>query len=134
MDEFVIMPNHVHGIVKIGQPSVVGDRHACPLRVERQYEKLPTIIGSFKSAVTKHINLLNSISHYYWQRSYYDHIIRNQTSLNKIQKYIKCNPLKWELDRNNQNGLWMWIILFKRKISWSFFTPYSPLLTTPYYC
>ena len=118
-DEFVVMPNHFHGIVIIESnpiPSVginnsvvVGNRHACSLQPpppqqvkneNRQHQKLSVIIGSFKSAVSKLIHR-NIDKNFQWQKSYYDHIIRNETELNNIREYIRQNPKNWETDRNN---------------------------------
>jgi len=114
IEEFVIMPNHFHGIIVIDD--FVGNRHACSLRnnkldivhafslrnvnVNRQHQKLPVIIGSFKSAVTKLIHRKYDNS-FQWQKSYYDHIIRNESSLNNIRQYIIQNPQNWETDKNN---------------------------------
>ncbi len=63
---------------------------------------IPTIIASFKSAVTKQINIIrNSKGTSVWQRNYYEHIIRDQKSLNRIREYIINNPLAWKRDRFN---------------------------------
>ncbi len=99
-DVFVIMPNHIHGIIKIGDPCkyrnhCVGTRHALSLR---KYEKLPIIIGSFKSSVTRKIHRLTPDISFHWQRSYYDHIIRNEKDLERIREYIRFNPTLWEKD------------------------------------
>jgi len=57
LDEHIIMPNHVHGIIIIdSDEEPVGNRHACSLQEDRQYQKLPVVIGSYKSAVTRKIN------------------------------------------------------------------------------
>jgi REP element-mobilizing transposase RayT len=70
---------------------------------------LPTIIGSFKSASTKQINILrNSPGTPVWQRNYYDHIIRNEESLNKIRQYVLNNPLSWEVDQLHPNNPSKW--------------------------
>jgi hypothetical protein len=66
---------------------------------------IPTIVRSFKSAVTKRINKMrNTPGAPVWQRNYYEHIIRNDESLNCIREYIVNNPLQWELDRENPVG------------------------------
>ena len=102
LDEFVMMPNHVHGII-----IVVGARHAVPL--PERFGKpvsgsLPTIIRSFKSAATKRINeLRGTTGTRVWQRNYYEHIIRDEQSWDRIREYIVNNPLQWELDRLNPN-------------------------------
>lgn len=109
LDEFVIMPNHVHGILIVTNNSADdincrGKALPCPY-YKGEFGKpvsgsISTIIGSFKSAVTKQINIIrNSKGTSVWQRNYYDHIIRNEESLNKIRKYIINNPLSWENDQ-----------------------------------
>jgi REP element-mobilizing transposase RayT len=100
-DEFVVMPNHFHGIIIINDP--VGNRHAFSLQEgneNRQHQKLPVIIGSFKSAVTK-LTHRNYAKDFQWQKSYYDHIIRDESSLNNIRQYIRQNPTNWDMDKNN---------------------------------
>jgi len=105
LDEHIIMPNHIHGIVIIDSGELVGNRHACSLPKARQYQKLPVAIGSYKSAVSREINRIQNKLHFKWQKSFYDHIIRNDKSLYRIRRYIRYNPLKWEYDRENQNEI-----------------------------
>jgi putative transposase len=117
LDEFVVMPNHSHGIVWImgegayrlhpgtwknddmrrdGQP---------PVRVEK-FETLSNIIGAFKTTAATRINKLRGvIGAPVWQKSYYDRIIRNDYELEQIQEYIRNNPIKWEEDRDNPTGV-----------------------------
>jgi len=95
LDEFIIMPNHVHGVVIIRQRA---DTRPAPT--------LGDIICAFKSKCTmKYLNQIKSNGTYksvkIWQRSYYDQIIRDEESLNKIRDYIRNNPLTWEEDKNN---------------------------------
>ena len=108
LDEFVIMPNHLHGIIVLQEmENSVGARHAAP-REPRLEEfgkpvagSIPTIVRSFKSAATKHINEYRGTPGApVWQRNYYEHIIRNDRSLHRIRGYIATNPLRWHLDRN----------------------------------
>ncbi len=115
IDEFVVMPNHTHGILLIRNESFVGARHAVPLpdATIRKFGKpiarsLPTIIRSFKSAVTRQINEYRlTPGATVWQRNYYEHIIRNQEELDRIRKYIVDNPKKWAMDRENPDAcLW----------------------------
>ncbi|MBT4315002.1 MAG: hypothetical protein HOD54_02835 [Candidatus Magasanikbacteria bacterium] len=102
LGEFIVMPNHVHCIVVItGDGGVARNGHAHSLRDMRSHQKLPTIIGSYKSAVTKKINKLGINITFGWQKSYYDHIIRNEKSYYNIQQYIMNNPANWVRDRNN---------------------------------
>jgi len=63
---------------------------------------IPTIIRSFKSTTTKQINeLRQTLGMPVWQRSYYEHIIRNEDDMSCIRKYIISNPTQWEEDENN---------------------------------
>ena len=102
LDEFVIMPNHIHGIIIINDlGNDLGTARRAPTG---QFGfsvsgSLPTIVRAFKSASTKRINeLRNSPGQKLWQRNYYEHIIRDEKDLNRIRKYIKDNPAKWEDD------------------------------------
>ena len=126
LDEFVIMPNHVHGVIVLVESSDmtynVGARHAVPLpndaaSLPRDLSKcekfgspisgsIPTIVRSYKSAVTKQINECHGTPGApVWQRGYYEHIIRSDESLNHIRKYIMNNPLQWALDRENPDAM-----------------------------
>jgi putative transposase len=106
LDYYVIMPNHFHGIIHITD-SRCQRIQMCRGGVTPPLHKLnaPTlgdIIGYFKYRSTKQINQLsNSPGRRIWQRSYYEHVIRDETELNAKREYIVNNPLKWELDRNN---------------------------------
>jgi len=98
LDQFVVMPNHVHGILVI--ENIARDRHACPLRP--QYQKLSVVVGSFKSASSKQIHQ-TGFKHFTWQRSFYDHIIRNEIALQNIHEYINNNPLNWALEKDRNH-------------------------------
>ena len=104
LDKFVVMPNHIHGIVWITEDekqAKVGARHASPLQKPRGFKPgaLGSIVASFKSASTCKINILHvTPGAPFWQRGYYDHIIRNDKDLFEHRKYIINNPLKWHLD------------------------------------
>ncbi|MCK5122577.1 MAG: transposase [Candidatus Pacebacteria bacterium] len=115
LDEWIIMLNHLHGILiiengikNIGTDRVVvGAGRDLPLRPQTQKIKpLSELIGAFKTTSSNLIHQ-NSLSEFQWQRNYYDRIIRNEKELDKIRKYIFENPLKWELDRNNPENLFM---------------------------
>ena len=95
-DEYVIMPDHVHTIIwimDVGATEPVAQFTASGL----QSHSLGSIIGQYKSRVTKKINQFKTrtISPI-WQRNYFERIIRNQKELLLIKKYITDNPLKWE--------------------------------------
>jgi len=108
IDEFTIMPNHVHGIVIIHNSNQrVGNKNFCSLQNEnipwqtKLSKSLSSIIRGFKIGVTEYYH--NDNLHIFaWQKSFYDHIIRNEYSLFRIREYIRNNPINWEEDRNNQ--------------------------------
>ncbi len=110
-DELVVMPNHLHGIVWIvgeGDKSAadVGATGRSPLREHPPRGPVPRSLGSFmagfKSAATKRVNTMRGAPGApVWQRNYYEHIIRDERSLNRIREYIAHNPLGWALDREN---------------------------------
>ena len=112
LDAFVIMPNHVHGVIVIGDIHVganyrVGAIHESPLHDEsspkrRRKMLLPKIMGYFKMNTAKRANIMRRTQGArFWQRNYYEHVIRNERELNAIRQYIENNPLKWALDRDN---------------------------------
>ena len=123
LDEWIIMLNHLHGILiiensttgvgRVGADRVAGAGRDLPLRPQRQCEQQTRkikssseLIGAFKTTSSKLIHQ-NGLSEFQWQQNYYDRIIRNEKELDKIRKYIFENPLEWELDRNNQENLFM---------------------------
>jgi putative transposase len=122
LDAFIIMPNHMHGIIILNNfrnhcrgtlqcapaESVYNIQTSVPHTptLERfgqpTSDSIPTIVRLYKSVTTKRINELRrtpGVS--VWQRNYYERIIRDEKSLNRIREYITSNPLKWESDRNN---------------------------------
>ncbi|MFH1288006.1 MAG: transposase [bacterium] len=99
LGQYIIMPNHIHGIIIINNP--VGNGHARSVNNHTKNNNLSVIVGSFKSAVTKRINQLNNTTPFKWQKSFHDHIIRIDQSLNKIQEYIIYNPVNWDMDEHN---------------------------------
>ena len=81
----------------------LGTKHRAPT-IERfgkpTSNTIPSIIRGFKSTVTKQINnIRNTPGHPVWQRSYYEHIVRNEKSHNQISEYIRYNPEKWLNDK-----------------------------------
>jgi len=101
LDQYVIMPNHFHGIIVL-----VGAGLALPS--EGTASRTPTlgsVIGAFKSISTIGINkLLTTPGRQFWQKNYYEHIIRTEDELNNTCEYIVDNPLKWENDEENPNA------------------------------
>ena len=124
-DEYVIMPNHFHGIliidtiVGIGRdlsnhpsnhPSnnngtdhdpkgnnIIRTGHDLSLQ---KIKSLSELIGAFKTTSSKLIHQ-TGLDEFRWQRSFYDHIIHNESSLNNIREYIRKNPQNWDTDKNN---------------------------------
>jgi len=102
LDAFVVMPNHMHGIIFIDSSTnsaptfpKTGAKRAGP-------HLTGTIINGFKAAVTRRIRALNGIAQEpVWQRNYYEHIIRNERSLDAIREYVANNPANWASDREN---------------------------------
>ena len=119
LGEFVVMPNHIHGILILNNNNtvVVETLHATSLQRQQQTKNkndyfssispksnsISTIIRSYKSAVTKHCHRLGF--EFGWQTRFWDHIIRNNDEFYRISQYIINNPLKWENDKlNGGNG------------------------------
>jgi len=101
LDEWVIMPNHMHGIIVIVDDCRGGSRTA-PTRTAPTVKRKPLgrLIGAFKTVSTKHINETRGTpGTRLWQRNYYEHIIRNENELNRIREYIVNNPSQWPSDR-----------------------------------
>jgi putative transposase len=122
LDASVVMPNHMHGVVIIG----VAAQHAAPSRPSpAKFAVTPGSLGanvrSFKSAVTRRANELRMpFGAQLWQRNYYEHVIRNDESLDRIRQYITTNPARWELDAENprrcgQDEFDQWLAAFKAR-------------------
>jgi putative transposase len=90
LDQFVLMPNHVHGIVVISK-----DRQ---LREPCGSATLGQIIGSYKAAVTRAVRQDLGFQGQLWHRGFHEHIIRNDASLARIRAYIETNPTRWGKD------------------------------------
>lgn len=115
LDVFVVMPNHFHAIVCLSNEPRRGDRPVAPTIRDMVAPTMagptgPTpgsigaIMAGFKSITTKRINeMRNTPGAPVWQRNYYEHIIRDGESLNKIREYIVNNPMQWAFDRENLN-------------------------------
>ena len=101
LDEFVVMPNHIHGIVMITESSV-GATGRSPLPKGPARKSLGSFIAGLKSATRKRINeIRTNRGAPLWQRNYYEHVIRNEEELKQIREYITGNPIKWTEDDEN---------------------------------
>jgi len=122
LGEWVIMPNHLHGIVIIreptdsespspqetgagrrgGPPSAQEAKQVEPRQMRSQPKSLSSLMQGYKSATTKRINVARqSWGEEVWQRNYFERVIRNQRELDAIQGYILDNPRRWAEDREN---------------------------------
>ena len=101
LGEFVVMPNHFHAIIGITGMKGVPDRPiqsgVCDTPLRSPSKTIGAIIRGFKSAVTSHARR-NALAVDIWQRNYYEHIIRNEESYQKIASYILNNPAQWQED------------------------------------
>lgn len=135
LDNWIIMPNHLHGIIIIQDPNQSAfhdcidlNRRNAPRRVLENHtdsifqkntpRRVPTgiqplvkgsissITNHFKGNIKRYCNK-NGFEHFAWQSRFYDRIIRNEQELYNIQNYIYNNPLNWNRDRNNLENLLM---------------------------
>ena len=105
LDSFIIMPDHIHGILFINNP--VGAGRDLHLQGQKHKIKpLSELIGAFKMTSSKEIHK-HGLHNFQWQRSFYDNIIRDEESIHPIRKYIYENPIKWELNKNNPSNIYM---------------------------
>lgn len=116
LDEFIVMPNHVHGIIWIIDTSPLPETVGAGLRPAQPDREglrpsltfagrhgLPEIVKAFKSFSAREINkTIEDQGRFSWQRSYHDHVIRNEEDLYQHRAYIHNNPLKWGLDEYYQ--------------------------------
>ena len=138
VDEFVVMPNHVHGIIELverdsdaeqiapgrgdrgrpqgaaptgesglSSPSVGAGPCACPGTADQTILSLPDVVHRFKSLTTKRYadgvrqSGWTPFNGRLWQRNYYEHIVRNDVSLERLRSYILANPSQWPFDEEN---------------------------------
>jgi REP element-mobilizing transposase RayT len=116
LDAFVVMPNHMHGIIMIQGR---GEASAMPLHASKeplesdasplqrhpngtQPRSLSAIVQNFKSVSTRKMNAARStLGAPVWQRNYYEHVVRDEEELAAIREYILGNPARWDEDENN---------------------------------
>ncbi len=94
---FIVMPNHVHGIILVHDPGREVSNSA-----PAKKHPLSEVVRAFKTYSSRKINeLRKSPGTPVWQRSYYEHVIRDESDYHQIGEYILYNPAKWEMDREN---------------------------------
>jgi REP element-mobilizing transposase RayT len=103
LDEYIIMPDHFHGIIIIidccREGSVTLPKNE---KTNKTNHGLPEIIRGFKTFSSKTINeRIQPVPKFSWQKSYHDRIIRNKRELDNVRKYIIDNPNNWDINRNN---------------------------------
>ena len=97
LDEYVVMPNHLHGIIVISNDDQGGSRTA-PTR----HKSLGRLVAAFKTVSTKQFNLVQGTpNQLLWQRNFYEHVIRNDEEMERVREYISLNPMQWETDAEN---------------------------------
>ena len=102
LDEFVVMPNHLHGIIIINDRCRCGSRTAPTAAAGPRPRPLGRLVGAFKTVSTKRINEMRGTAGLpVWQRNYYEHVIRNDTELAHVRQYIADNPARWKDDPEN---------------------------------
>ena len=100
LDAFLVMPNHIHGILMITGNSNVGAGFK-PAPTSKRHA-LPEIIRALKTFSARRINEIRGTPGTpVWQRNYYEHVIRNEIDLEEIREYIQNNPFKWLEDENH---------------------------------
>jgi putative transposase len=114
IDVYVVMPNHLHGIVVINRP-IDNSKTRCIASLQTTTNNkfaplkpgsLQAIIHSYKASVTRWCRK-NGCEDFAWQSRFYEHIINNEASLERIREYILNNPVKWQEDKNNNMNLWI---------------------------
>jgi REP element-mobilizing transposase RayT len=100
LDEFVIMPNHIHVIIIIDNGNVGNGLKPFPTN-----HGLSEIVRGLKTFSSRKINeTINDGVNFRWQKSFYDHVIRDEISLNRIREYIRNNPALWDDDIENKGN------------------------------
>jgi putative transposase len=131
LDEWVVMRNHVHGILVINEadddqgrgfqlnaPTTVSEHETLPnvdlnarnpdnlfSQISPRRNTLGVIVRTYKAAVTTAARRTDPGTAFAWQRGFYEHIVRNEREHDAVRRYIRDNPLKWSLDRDNPNNL-----------------------------
>ena len=104
IDVWVIMPNHMHGIIILteAQATINVGAGLKPAPTAPTRHGLSETVRAFKTFSARRINALhNTVGTPFWQRNYYEHVIRNQSALDRIRQYIADNPARWPEDPEN---------------------------------
>ena len=102
LDAWVVMPNHVHGIVMLKLTDDVVGAGLKPAPTGRRRHGIPEVVRAFKTYSARCINAARGATGTpFWQRNYYEHVIRDEESLDRIRRYIAENPARWDEDPEN---------------------------------
>lgn len=108
LGEFVVMPNHVHGIVMIGNNAFNKNLYSNHLEVQNQFapqsKNLAAIIRGYKASVSAYAKMNNII--FDWQSRFHEHIVRTEETYKTIANYIVNNPSKWAEDSLFKNNIY----------------------------
>ncbi|MHB8375811.1 MAG: transposase [Dehalococcoidia bacterium] len=106
-DAFVVMPNHVHGVLFIGDDGARGGAGAArdAVGAASSAPTLGTVLRALKSLSARAVNRSMGCSGGVWQRDYFERVIRNERELTDIRRYIVDNPLRWALDHENPENV-----------------------------
>lgn len=113
LDAFVVMPNHIHGII------IVGAQFIAPTEgVINHAPTLGEIVRTFKAISTRLVR--KEFPDFSWQRNYFEHVIRDEKSHNRIREYIVSNPCRWHQDQENplaqeRDNFDVWLTSFKER-------------------
>jgi REP element-mobilizing transposase RayT len=106
LDEFVIMPNHVHGIIVLADAAIRGAASSAPTGMGGGAATLGDVVRAFKSISAIEANkILGQSNRPFWQRNYYEHIIRDEKELTALRQYIRDNPENWLDDPDNPSNM-----------------------------
>lgn len=102
LDTWVVMPNHLHGIILLGADTDGDGRLTSRPYQAALTQPLGQLIGAFKTVSTRRVNdLRRTPGAPLWQRNYYEHVITNEDEFNRIRDYIEQNPFYWAEDPEN---------------------------------
>jgi putative transposase len=120
LDESVTMPNHFHGVVLIENVGGAGEPRPYSGKTLQRSPNLGAVVGYFKYESTKRINHVGGTPGTpVWQRGYYEHVVRDEASLQRVRQYILANPQRWSLDcenpaRNGDDDFDRWLASFEQ--------------------
>ena len=107
LDAYVVMPNHLHGVIVIAgeggsRTAPTGEDVSQRAGPAEKRKPLGRLVAAFKTVTTRRVNLARGTpGRMLWQRNYYEHVIRSDEEWNRVREYIANNPMRWELDAEN---------------------------------